>query len=371
MNLDKIGKFILSLRKDRNLSQNKLAEMIPITRQAISRWEQGKSLPDSSTMMRLSDIFGVTIDELLSGERIEKTREKGSLQSVILNLIDEYNLKKKRLKSMMVLSAVTIISLLSLFFGYYFVSTYNSIKVYKIQGNGTDSYTYNGIMITTKQNSYMRLGKIQVSDDNLDIKKVKLYYLDENKNEKVIYEDNSTDILITDYLGYNEYFSYDDLKYLIKNLYLQIFYDNETNEKYKLKFDINFANNKLFNNADKHITNSVGSFDKDYEIKSINNAVNYIKTRGEKIEDRYRVKFNSDKINFYYINNLLILELTEKDIKRSWNYFLDEENTFAYCESSNNDEMVSKRIINLKDNISQEDKDLFSEFLNYVNKYLA
>lgn len=371
MNLDKIGKFILSLRKEKNLSQNKLAEMIPITRQAISRWEQGKSLPDSSTMMRLSDIFGVTIDELLSGERIEKNREKGSLQNVILNLIDDYNLKKKRLKTMMILSVVTVITLIGLFFGYYFVSTYNSIKVYKIQGTGTNSYTYNGIMITTKQNSYMRLGEIQVSNDNLSVEKVKLYYFDKDKKEKVIYEDNNTDILITDYFGYNEYFSYDDLKYLIKNLYLEVFYDNQTNEKYKLKLDINFANNKIFNNVDENVTSAVGSMDKNTEIKVINNAVNYLKTKGEKLEDGYTISFSNDQIKFYYINNLLILELSEGNIKKSWNYFLDEENIFSYCESLDNNEVITKRTINVKGQGNQEDLDLYKEFVNYINKYLA
>lgn len=370
MNLDKIGKFILSLRKERNLSQNKLAEMIPITRQAISRWEQGKSLPDSSTMMRLSDIFGVTIDELLSGERIEKNREKGSLQNVILNLIDDYNLKKKRLKTMMILSVVTVITLIGLFFGYYFVSTYNSIKVYKIQGTGTNSYTYNGIMITIKQNSYMRLGEIQVSNDNLSVEKVKLYYFDKDKKEKVIYEDNNTDILITDYLGYNEYFSYDDLKYLIRNLYLEIFYDNQTNEKYKLKLDINFANNKIFNNVDENVTSAVGSMDKNTEIKVINNAVNYLKTKGEKVDDSYVLQFIDEKIKFTFMNSMLVLEVNNGNHKIIWNYYLDQNKSFIYTEYENNLEIL-KKIVS-KDNFDyEENKILYNDFINYINKYLV
>lgn len=370
MNLDKIGKFILSLRKERNLSQNKLAEMIPITRQAISRWEQGKSLPDSSTMMRLSDIFGVTIDELLSGERIEKNREKGSLQNVILNLIDDYNLKKKRLKTMMILSVVTVITLIGLFFGYYFVSTYNSIKVYKIQGTGTNSYTYNGIMITTKQNSYMRLGEIQVSNDNLSVEKVKLYYFDKDKKEKVIYEDNNTDILITDYLGYNEYFSYDDLKYLIRNLYLEIFYDNQTNEKYKLKLDINFANNEIFNNSKNHI-DSLPTFSNKNDSVLINNALNKIKINGEKVENGYTINFENNKVKFTYVNNLLILELIKNETNCAWNFYLDQDKTFSYSEIDKNSDINHMRVINITDNSPETDTILYNEFLEYVNKYLA
>ena len=72
MNQDNIGKFILELRTSKGWTQEDLANMIPITRQAVSRWEQGKSIPDSSTLVILSEIFDVSINELLSGRRIPK-----------------------------------------------------------------------------------------------------------------------------------------------------------------------------------------------------------------------------------------------------------------------------------------------------------
>lgn len=65
MNQKKIGKFILELRLKNGLSQNQLAKMIPVSRQAISNWKLGKSLPDLAILLELSKIFCVSIDEIL------------------------------------------------------------------------------------------------------------------------------------------------------------------------------------------------------------------------------------------------------------------------------------------------------------------
>ncbi|MBR4832570.1 MAG: helix-turn-helix transcriptional regulator, partial [Butyrivibrio sp.] len=71
MNQIDIGKFIANCRKEKGLTQAQLAEKLNITDRAVSKWETGKSLPDSSIMLELSNILGVTVNELLSGERIE------------------------------------------------------------------------------------------------------------------------------------------------------------------------------------------------------------------------------------------------------------------------------------------------------------
>lgn len=67
MNQEKIGKFIFNMRTKCGLSQEELARMIPVSRQAVSSWELGKALPDLGTLLRLSKIFDVSIDEILLG----------------------------------------------------------------------------------------------------------------------------------------------------------------------------------------------------------------------------------------------------------------------------------------------------------------
>lgn len=69
MNQEKIGKFITECRKQKNLTQNELADKLGITDKAISKWENGRCMPDISLLEELCSILGVTINELLSGER--------------------------------------------------------------------------------------------------------------------------------------------------------------------------------------------------------------------------------------------------------------------------------------------------------------
>lgn len=69
----KIGKFISELRKEKNLTQEQLGEKLGITKNAVSKWERGLSLMDIALLEPLSEIFGVSIDEILNGERIEST----------------------------------------------------------------------------------------------------------------------------------------------------------------------------------------------------------------------------------------------------------------------------------------------------------
>ena len=67
-----IGKFIAECRKNKNMTQNQLAEMLNITNKSISKWENGSCLPDPSLYEPLCDILGITINELFAGQRIEK-----------------------------------------------------------------------------------------------------------------------------------------------------------------------------------------------------------------------------------------------------------------------------------------------------------
>lgn len=70
MNQEAIGKFISACRKDKGMTQLQLAEKLNITNRAVSKWETGKSMPDPSLMLDLCAELGITVNELLSGERI-------------------------------------------------------------------------------------------------------------------------------------------------------------------------------------------------------------------------------------------------------------------------------------------------------------
>jgi transcriptional regulator with XRE-family HTH domain len=75
MDTDKVGRFIASRRKVCGLTQQELAEELGITNKAVSKWETGQGMPDITALPLLADILGVTVDELLSGESLEKHNE--------------------------------------------------------------------------------------------------------------------------------------------------------------------------------------------------------------------------------------------------------------------------------------------------------
>ena len=93
MNQIKIGEFISSQRKMKNLTQAALAEKLGITDRAVSKWERGKGLPDVSLMLDLCEIFGITVNELLSGEEISMENSNQKNEQLLLDMAKELEQK--------------------------------------------------------------------------------------------------------------------------------------------------------------------------------------------------------------------------------------------------------------------------------------
>ena len=72
MNQEKIGKFILKLRKEKKMTQKELADKLNVTDRAVSHWENGRRLPDVTLYKPICEMFDITVNELLSGERLSK-----------------------------------------------------------------------------------------------------------------------------------------------------------------------------------------------------------------------------------------------------------------------------------------------------------
>lgn len=111
MNQEEIGKFIAKCRKEKKLTQVQLAEKLNITDRAVSKWETGKSMPDSSIMLELCEILGITVNELLSGEQVamDNYEKKADENLIALKKRDENNMRKNTI--------ISIIFSLTLFIG--------------------------------------------------------------------------------------------------------------------------------------------------------------------------------------------------------------------------------------------------------------
>lgn len=114
MNQEKIGKFIVELRKEKKLTQEQLAERIGVTDRAISKWENGRGMPDLSLLKPLCDELGITINELLSGERLNKEIYQERLEENIINTISYSDKKIKNTTRIFRLIIVSIILLLAI-----------------------------------------------------------------------------------------------------------------------------------------------------------------------------------------------------------------------------------------------------------------
>lgn len=109
----KIGAFIAECRKKENLTQMQLAEKLNITDRAISKWERGKSLPDSAIMLTLCEILKISVNDLLSGEIIQMEKYNEESEKILLEMVKQ---KEDADKRMLTLEwVISILSLIILF----------------------------------------------------------------------------------------------------------------------------------------------------------------------------------------------------------------------------------------------------------------
>lgn len=122
MNYNKIGEFIAKERKDKKLTQAKLAELIFVSEKTISKWENGNGIPDTNSLPKLCEIFGVSLNELLNGERMIE-EDKQQMDKLLLDMAKEIGEKNKIIwTSMWVIMCVSLIALLTgLFITAFFV----------------------------------------------------------------------------------------------------------------------------------------------------------------------------------------------------------------------------------------------------------
>lgn len=147
MNQEKIGKFIAYCRKENNMTQEELAQRLHLTDKAISKWENGRCLPDLSILEPLSKTLNVSINEILSGEKIKEEELKDHTDKNIIDVVNYSDEKIKRIKrTLKVSSIITIIILATLMFA----SDYDHIK----EGKKPDFM----FLVSKKDNKYTYLG---------------------------------------------------------------------------------------------------------------------------------------------------------------------------------------------------------------------
>ena len=107
MDQKKIGQFLKTLRKEKNITQEVLAETLNVSSRTISRWETGNNMPDISLLIELSQFYQVSISEIIDGERKSEKMKQETKDTVIK--IAEYNINKIHIEKMKIISIFFII----------------------------------------------------------------------------------------------------------------------------------------------------------------------------------------------------------------------------------------------------------------------
>lgn len=126
----KIGKFISKCRKEKRMTQAQLAEKLNITDRAVSKWETGRGMPDSSIMLELCNELGITVNELLCGERLKMDDYNLKFEENLLAVQKEKEESDRRmLKLEMVIGVISSIAFLVLVFTALFAGLYPIARV--------------------------------------------------------------------------------------------------------------------------------------------------------------------------------------------------------------------------------------------------
>lgn len=126
----KIGKFISNKRKEKNITQSELAELLGITDRAISKWENGICMPDASNILELCDILNITINDLFSGEVVDMKENEKKLEEHLLEMTRAKEQRDKELLTIEIFIGVIVsITMFTCIFIASFVQMENWLKI--------------------------------------------------------------------------------------------------------------------------------------------------------------------------------------------------------------------------------------------------
>lgn len=245
MNQERIGKFLAECRKNKNMTQQELASRLNVTDKAISKWENGRGLPDPSLFQNLCKILDISVNELLAGER----------ESNDDSIIEYANYtKRKSHRKILIISFIATLILVIIILAIYFINSYNKIVVYRLSGKNDNFIYSNGIVITSNIKNVLVLGRIGIINDfvkDYDITKVCIKASADN----LIACSNPFEGIFIESYGYEEVFNSNKINN-IDNWYLEITYSKNNTTKtdiIPIENSLVMRNNKLIIKKSPHI----------------------------------------------------------------------------------------------------------------------
>lgn len=233
MNQEKIGHFIRKLREEKKWSQETLADKLYCERTKINKIENGKRYIKLEDIILLSEIFDLSLEELIAGEKKDKKNEK-QIEITFKEYLNAQNTKIKRMRLGMIIFSILLVSIFSLFTIVYFFQNYKTIRMYKFSGSSENYEINDGLLILTKEKIYLKVDNIIPSVDEISI------YSEQNGKQALIYSGKS-DIILNDNYGYSSLISYKDFIKAKQKIFVVI-----NGERVDLSFREEFVNSGVF-----------------------------------------------------------------------------------------------------------------------------
>lgn len=251
--MDKIacGNFLAELRNEKQLTQEKLAEILGVTNKTVSKWERGNSTPNLETLSDLAEFYKVSLYELQQGKRIKNILiSRNDLKRVI---------NKNSITKIMILKIIGIILLIAMiivaiFSTIYTFTNYGQMKLYELKGSDKELYV-NGMFIKFDTTYYLSINNVTYDNTKerfLNDKTNKLNYSltigpYQTKYREITFDDKTK---IKDALSMIRFNINDNLiEKNINHFYINVNYRNDKNEELTKSFKIilnkKFSNTKL------------------------------------------------------------------------------------------------------------------------------
>ncbi len=270
MDSEKIGNLISKLRKEKDLTQTEFAKRIGVSNKTVSKWENGRGIPDWGVFENICKELNITLSELLNGEL--DVKDEG-----VVNEYMKYKRKQQK-KNIMVFGILFILIILVLILGFYFLNNYNKVNFYEITSN-SEKFSYKGYFLKSSSSTAV-ISNIFNSDviDMDDVITSELAVKIDDDYYGLGVGGNSTQV--QDY-GYNEVFHEDLLEYVPDDLYLIVsYYEDDTVKNEIIKLDINViaTSSKMFYKKSEDISaKPQGYEDRKIDLHKYDRNAEYIK----------------------------------------------------------------------------------------------
>lgn len=346
---------IYNIRKERNITQKELADLIGVSDRTISKWENGSTVPDLETIKKLCNELGISPDSIVKSEKNYKDRLQDFKRMVgkFLNYI---------LKNIFLIGFIVVFILLLA----YFINNYNTIRIYNLTYESKNITFKDGYFFKTKVLNIITINNIKLEKINYEptSTKIELYtYL--NGDKHVIYEsDTLNNIYIEESKSYSDLLTKDVIENIKNNLYIKIYTTDIDNNNYsyesKLILKQKLNNNKLcYNEYIKEQNKKIEdlglqnpflvlkengyNMDSTKPVVESDNSINKLESLGFTYDDKAKTYTKVDDdggiIEYKPSSRIIKKERLDNDLKVTTRYVIDRK-IVNYNISRKNNEII-------------------------------